>query len=78
MRCSSGGLSRELAEIVMNGSNLVAACGKCRDTGKRAILLMLRQDFGGQLVRIAISHAEPVGLLWLGGHAVSQWAGKRE
>lgn len=71
-----GGLSRELAEIVMkrlkSGGRLVVNAVTLES---EAILLMLRQDFGGQLVRIAISHAEPVGPYygWRSAMPVSQW-----
>ncbi len=71
-----GGLSRDLAEIVMkrlkSGGRLVV---NAETLESEAILLMLRQDFGGQLVRIAISHAEPVGPYhgWRSAMPVSQW-----
>ena len=71
-----GGLSRDLAELVMrrlkSGGRLVVNAVTLES---EAILLELHHHHGGRLVRIAVSHAEPVGPYhgWRSAMPVTQW-----
>ena len=71
-----GGLSRELVEAVLarlkQGGRLVANAVTLESEG---ILIALHQQYGGRLVRIAISHAEPIGAYhgWRSAMPVTQW-----
>jgi precorrin-6Y C5,15-methyltransferase (decarboxylating) len=71
-----GGLSRDLAELVMrrltSGGRLVVNAVTLES---EAILLGLHHHHGGRLVRIAVSHAEPVGPYhgWRSAMPVTQW-----
>ena len=71
-----GGLSRELVEDVLarlkQGARLVANAVTLESEG---LLIALHQQYGGRLVRIAISHAEPIGAYhgWRSAMPVTQW-----
>lgn len=71
-----GGLSIDLAELVMSrlksGGRLVVNAVTLES---EAILLQLHQHHGGRLIRIAVSHADPVGPYygWRSAMPVTQW-----
>ena len=71
-----GGLSHELVEDVLvrlkQGARLVANAVTLESEG---VLIALHQQHGGRLVRIAISHAEPIGAYhgWRSAMPVTQW-----
>jgi len=76
-----GGLSADLVDRVMarlrpSGRLVVNAV----TLESEAILLAMRQAHGGRLVRIAVSHAEPVGPYhgWRGAMPVTQWVWTKE
>lgn len=71
-----GGLSAELVDVVMtqlnSGGRLVVNAVTLES---EAILLKMHHNFGGRLVRIAVSQAEPVGPFhgWRSAMPVTQW-----
>ena len=76
-----GGLSADLVDRVMarlrpSGRLVVNAV----TLESEAILLAMRQAHGGRLVRIAVSHAEPVGPYhgWRSAMPVTQWVWAKE
>ena len=71
-----GGLSRQLVEDVLarlkQGGRLVANAVTLES---ESVLIALHRQYGGRLVRIAISHAAPVGSYrgWRAAMPVTQW-----